>query len=64
LEIWLTPDASFHCRPDHFDGGVLGRFYGMEDWRGIHAWSNYRRAAEKRGLALDLKGYIPKDVPG
>jgi hypothetical protein len=42
---------------------VFGTFYGMEDWRGIHAWSNYRRAAEKRGLALDLKGYIPKDVP-
>lgn len=42
---------------------VAGATYRVEDWRGIHAWNNYRRAAAKRGLVLDLKSYIPKDVP-
>ena len=41
----------------------IGGFYGVEDWRGSHAWNKYRLAAEARGVALDLKSYIPKAVP-
>ncbi|HTB84516.1 MAG TPA: hypothetical protein VK742_12745 [Candidatus Sulfotelmatobacter sp.] len=34
-----------------------------ENWRGKHAWENYKRAAEARGDKLDLASVIPPAVP-
>jgi hypothetical protein len=34
-----------------------------ENWRGKHAWENYKRAAEARGEKLDLASIIPPTVP-
>jgi hypothetical protein len=42
---------------------IIGLFYGEEDWRGRHAWNQYRDAAAARGLSLDWSTYIPKPVP-
>ncbi|MGA2541817.1 MAG: hypothetical protein ABSG78_09720 [Verrucomicrobiota bacterium] len=42
---------------------ILGLFYGEENWRGRHAWNQYREAAAARGLSLDWSAYIPKPVP-
>lgn len=38
-------------------------FYAEEDWRGKHAWNNYRREAEARGVMLDWQKFIPAAVP-
>jgi hypothetical protein len=42
---------------------VIGLFYGEENWRGRHAWNEYRAASEARGMSLDYSTYVPKDVP-
>ena len=42
---------------------ILALFYGEEDWRGRHAWNQYRDAAAAHGLSLDFSTYIPKPVP-
>ena len=42
---------------------IIGLFYGEEDWRGRHAWNQYRDAAAAHGLSLDFSTYIPKPVP-
>ena len=42
---------------------ILALFYGEEDWRGRHAWNQYRDAAAARGLSLDFSTYVPKPVP-
>lgn len=42
---------------------IIGLFYGEENWRGRHAWNQYRQAAAARGLSLDWSTYIPKPVP-
>jgi hypothetical protein len=42
---------------------IIGLFYGEENWRGRHAWNQYRDAAAARGLSLDWSAYIPKPVP-
>jgi hypothetical protein len=34
-----------------------------ENWRGKHAWENYKHAAEARGEKLDLTAIIPPSVP-
>lgn len=38
-------------------------FIGEENWRGKRAWKKYREAAEKRGVKLFLKDFIPPDIP-
>ena len=38
-------------------------FYAEEDWRGWHAWNQYRRQLEAAGGQLDYKTFIPKSVP-
>jgi hypothetical protein len=38
-------------------------FYAEEDWRGRHAWNNYRQQLEAAGAQLDLREFIPKPVP-
>jgi hypothetical protein len=42
---------------------IIGLGYGEENWRGRHAWSQYREAAEARGESFDFATYIPKPVP-
>ncbi len=42
---------------------VVAGFYGEEDWRGWHAWNEYKADAVARGLSLDYASYIPKPVP-
>jgi hypothetical protein len=42
---------------------IVALFYGGENWRGHHAWMQYRKAAETRGESLDFTTYIPKPVP-
>ncbi len=37
-------------------------FYAEEDWRGWHAWSQYRQLLEAGGAQLDLRAFIPKPV--
>ena len=38
-------------------------FYAEENWRGRRAWGAYRTAAEKRGVKLFLKDFVPPDIP-
>ncbi len=38
-------------------------FYAEENWRGWHAWKNYRQQLEAGGVQLDLAAFIPKPVP-
>jgi len=38
-------------------------FYAEEDWRGWHAWSQYRQQLEAGGTQLDYAAFIPKPVP-
>ncbi|HLZ53971.1 MAG TPA: hypothetical protein VKS19_05780 [Verrucomicrobiae bacterium] len=38
-------------------------FYAEEDWRGWHAWNQYRQLLEAGGAQLDLRAFIPKPVP-
>ncbi len=38
-------------------------FYAEEDWRGWHAWNQYRQQLEAAGEQLDYKTFIPKSVP-
>jgi hypothetical protein len=42
---------------------IIGLWYGEENWRGRHAWNQYRESAEARGESFDFATYIPKPVP-
>ena len=42
---------------------LVGLFHAEENWRGKHAWNEYRRELEARGEQLDFKAFIPKPVP-
>ena len=42
---------------------LVAIFYAEENWRGCRAWEDYRAAAEKRGVRLFLKDFIPADIP-
>jgi len=42
---------------------LVALFYGEEDWRGRHAWNQYRRQLEARGEQLDFAALVPKPVP-
>jgi hypothetical protein len=37
--------------------------YGVVDWRGRHAWNEYRQNFEAHVAPLDLQAYIPKPIP-
>ena len=41
---------------------IIALCYGEENWRGRHAWNQYREAAAARGVSLDYSSYIPKPV--
>ena len=42
---------------------VVVLFYAEEDWRGRHAWNNYRQQLEAEGVQFDYRTFIPKPVP-
>jgi hypothetical protein len=42
---------------------MVALFYAEEDWRGWHAWNQYRQQLEASGAQLDLAAFIPKPVP-
>jgi len=42
---------------------LIALFYAEENWRGRHAWGQYRRDLEARGEQLDFRAFIPKPVP-
>jgi hypothetical protein len=37
--------------------------YGVIDWRGRHAWNEYRQSYEAHVAPLDIQAYIPKAIP-
>jgi hypothetical protein len=42
---------------------LVALFYAEEDWRGWHAWNQYRQQLEAAGAQLDYNALIPKPVP-
>ncbi len=42
---------------------LIALLYAVEDWRGKHAWENYRRQAEARGVEMDWHKFVPPPVP-
>jgi hypothetical protein len=42
---------------------IIALCYGVIDWRARHAWNEYRQNYEARVAPLDLKAYIPKEIP-
>lgn len=42
---------------------IVALLYAEEDWRGWHAWNQYRRQLEANGAQLDFTAFIPKPVP-
>ena len=38
---------------------LIAILYAEEDWRGKHAWENYKREAEARGERFDLASLVP-----
>lgn len=42
---------------------VIALFYAEEDWRGKHAWDEYRQAHEALGQHFDVPSLMPPAVP-
>ncbi len=42
---------------------LIVAFYAEKNWRGQRAWAAYRTDAERRGVKLDLKDFLPPPVP-
>lgn len=42
---------------------AIALVYAVENWRGRRAWHNYRQQLQARGEQLDLRAFIPKEVP-
>jgi len=42
---------------------VIALFYAEEDWRGHHAWVQYRRAEAAKGAPFDWAAVVPPPVP-
>jgi hypothetical protein len=42
---------------------LVALFYAVEDWRGRHAWLNYKHAWEAKGEHFDLASFVPPPVP-
>jgi hypothetical protein len=38
-------------------------FYAEENWRGKHAWENYKQELEAKGVQLNLRAFVPPTVP-
>jgi hypothetical protein len=42
---------------------LIGLFYAEEDWRGWHAWNQFKRAWEAKGEQFQLASVVPPPVP-
>ncbi len=42
---------------------LVGLFYAVEDWRGWHAWSQFKHQWEVNGEHLNLASVVPRPVP-
>ncbi len=42
---------------------LIALCYGVIDWRGRHAWNEYRQSYEAHVAPLEMQAYIPKPVP-
>ena len=42
---------------------LIAAFYAEEDWRGKHAWENYKRVWEAKGEKFDWQAFVPPPVP-
>ncbi|HVU09385.1 MAG TPA: hypothetical protein VHG89_12655 [Verrucomicrobiae bacterium] len=42
---------------------LIALFYVEEDWRGKHAWENYKHELEAKGEKLDWQAFVPAAVP-
>jgi len=42
---------------------LIALYYGVADWRGRHAWNEYRQNYEAHVASLEFPVYIPKPVP-
>ena len=42
---------------------LIALFYAEEDWRGWHAWHQFKRAWEAKGEHFDLASAVPPPVP-
>jgi hypothetical protein len=42
---------------------LVAIFYTEEDWRGKHAWENYKHEWEAKGEKFDWQAFVPKPVP-
>lgn len=42
---------------------LIALAYAEENWRGKHAWQNYRREWEARGEKFDMTAFVPPPVP-
>ena len=43
--------------------GLIALFYGEEDWRGWHAWNQFKREWEAKGEQFNLASVVPPPVP-
>jgi len=41
----------------------VAAFYGVENWRGKHAWETYRRQREAKGDSFEWSSIVPPTVP-
>src|SRR5438876_102285 len=42
---------------------IIALLYGEENWRGRRAWNKCRHQLETRGMQLDYRAFIPKQIP-
>src|SRR6266481_36029 len=42
---------------------MIAFLYVEENWRGKHAWENYKREWEAKGEKFDLASFVPPPVP-
>jgi tetratricopeptide (TPR) repeat protein len=42
---------------------LIALFYAEEDWRGWHAWNQYKHASEAKGEHFNLASVVPAPVP-
>jgi hypothetical protein len=42
---------------------LVALYYGVADWRGRHAWNEYRQNYEAHVAPLDFAAFIPKPIP-
>jgi hypothetical protein len=65
--LWLGLWFCFHWRQGLWAlAGLMvfaALFYAEEDWRGSHAWNQFRRAREAKGERFDWASVLPPPVP-